>query len=128
MSSPVHLCFKVSDSSAKAPIEVSKADLNKLGLYASVLGHIGDGNFHESILYDGKDEAQCESVRLCVRQMVERALEMDGTCSGEHGIGLGKKEYLVKEVGNEAVEVMRSIKSALDPQWLMNPGKIFDVV
>jgi D-lactate dehydrogenase (cytochrome) len=58
--------------------------------------------------------------------MVDRALEMDGTCTGEHGIGLGKKKSLIQELGHDTVGVMKSIKSALDPHWLMNPGKIID--
>lgn len=68
------------------------------------------------------------AVEKCVRDMVDRALEMDGTCTGEHGIGIGKKDSLLKELGAETVDVMRSIKKALDPNWLMNPGKIFDAV
>lgn len=129
--------------------EVSKKDLDKLGLFGSMLGHIGDGNFHETILYDGKKEY--ESVSKCVHDMVHRAIEMEGTCTvshfisisipdletavniltygspqGEHGIGLGKKEFLVEEVGEESISVMRAIKESLDPHWLMNPGKVFD--
>jgi D-lactate dehydrogenase (cytochrome) len=91
------------------------------------LGHIGDGNFHESILYDSKDKRQREAVEKCVHDMVDRALEMDGTCTGEHGIGLGKKDSLIQELGLDTIGVMKSIKAALDPNWLMNPGKIIDI-
>ncbi|KAH6661794.1 hypothetical protein F5X68DRAFT_226029 [Plectosphaerella plurivora] len=105
-------------------IELSKQDLQALGLFGSILGHVGDGNFHETILFSGEKERA--AVEHCVHEMVRRALEMDGTCTGEHGIGLGKKEFLLEEVGPEAVAVMRSIKRSLDPRWLMNPGKIFD--
>jgi len=107
-------------------IEVSKKELDDLGLFASVLGHLGDGNFHESILYNPKDPLQRAAVEKCVYDMVDRALEMEGTCTGEHGIGLGKKSSLLQELGSDTVGVMRSIKSSLDPFWLMNPHKIFD--
>ncbi|KAF5658699.1 d-lactate dehydrogenase (cytochrome) [Fusarium heterosporum] len=104
-------------------IDVSKKDLVELGLFGSILGHIGDGNFHETILFENKQHKQVED---CVDRMVYRALEMEGTCTGEHGIGLGKKDFLKAEVGDIPIEVMRAIKTSLDPHWLMNPGKIFD--
>lgn len=107
-------------------IEVSKREMDELGLFASALGHVGDGNFHESIMYNGADPAERKKVEECVTRMVERALEMEGTCTGEHGIGLGKKESLVKELGLDAIGVMQKVKQALDPDWLMNPGKVFD--
>ena len=107
--------------------EVSKTELDALGLFASILGHIGDGNFHESIMYNSKDPKERAAVEKCVKDMVDRALEMEGTCTGEHGIGLGKKDSLLKELGLDTIDVMRSIKGALDPYWLMNPGKIMDV-
>ncbi|KAI9829423.1 MAG: hypothetical protein M1819_006360 [Sarea resinae] len=107
-------------------IEISKKELDDLGLFASVLGHIGDGNFHESILYDRTNPEERRAVQRCVYAMVDRALEMEGTCTGEHGIGLGKKDSLLKELGVDTINVMRSIKGALDPHWLMNPGKIID--
>ena len=106
-------------------IEVSKTEMDELGLFASILGHIGDGNFHESILYNSKDPKERAAVEKCIHDMVDRALEMEGTCTGEHGIGLGKKDSLVKELGLETIGVMQSIKQSLDPYWLMNPGKIF---
>ncbi|KAE9983321.1 hypothetical protein EG328_010109 [Venturia inaequalis] len=105
-------------------IEVSKKEMDDLGLFASVLGHIGDGNFHESILYDAKDPKERAAVEACIYKMVDRALEMDGTCTGEHGVGLGKKDSLLKELGIDTINVMRCIKASLDPHWLMNPGKI----
>lgn len=107
-------------------IEVSKKEMDDLGLFASILGHIGDGNFHESIMYNSKDPKERAAVEKCIKDMVDRALEMDGTCTGEHGIGLGKKDSLLKELGLDTINVMRSIKKALDPNWLMNPGKIMD--
>lgn len=84
-------------------------------MFASILGHIGDGNFHESIMYDKTNPDDVKRVKKCVHDMVDRALEMEGTCTGEHGVGLGKKEYLVKELGAETLQVMRTLKKALDP-------------
>lgn len=107
-------------------IEQSKQDIDDLNLFASILGHIGDGNFHSSIMYDRKDPAERARVEKVVFDMVDRALEMEGSCTGEHGVGLGKKHSLKKELGPETIAVMRSIKLALDPLYLMNPGKIFD--
>ncbi|KAF2397537.1 D-lactate dehydrogenase mitochondrial precursor [Trichodelitschia bisporula] len=108
-------------------IEISKKEMDDLGLFASVLGHIGDGNFHESILYNSKDPKERAAVEACIHKMVDRALEMDGTCTGEHGVGLGKKSSLMKELGADTIGVMKGIKAALDPLWLMNPGKIMDM-
>lgn len=107
-------------------IEISKKELDELGLFASALGHIGDGNFHESIMYNRKDPEERKKVEDCVMRMVDRALEMDGTCTGEHGIGIGKKQSLVKELGLDTIGVMKKIKAALDPRGIMNPGKVFD--
>ncbi|KAK4894745.1 D-lactate ferricytochrome c oxidoreductase [Elasticomyces elasticus] len=108
--------------------EVSKKELDELGLFASALGHIGDGNFHASIMYNRADPAERVKVEGCVKRMVDRALEMEGTCTGEHGIGLGKKGSLIKELGLNTVDVMRKLKTSLDPLWIMNPGKIFDLL
>ncbi|KAM0346323.1 hypothetical protein ACHAPU_005754 [Fusarium lateritium] len=110
-------------SPEEKPAYVSKKDLVELGLFGSILGHIGDGNFHETILFENKQHKEVED---CVDRMVYRALEMEGTCTGEHGIGLGKKGFLKAEVGDAPIQVVRAIKTSLDPHWLMNPGKIFD--
>ena len=104
-------------------MDETKADLSSLGLFASLLGHIGDGNFHTSIM--SGDAAEKEGVEQVVHKMVDTALEMEGTCTGEHSIGLGKKEALHSELGSETIEVMRTLKAALDPLHIMNPGKIF---
>jgi D-lactate dehydrogenase (cytochrome) len=77
-------------------------------------------------MYNRSNPAERSAVEHVVHSMVDTALEMEGTCTGEHGIGLGKKESLVKELGVETIEVMQTIKKSLDPHWLMNPGKIFD--
>ncbi|UKZ47504.1 hypothetical protein TrVGV298_001723 [Trichoderma virens] len=108
-------------------IEVSKKEMDELGLFASILGHIGDGNFHESIMYNKENEAERAKVEACVKNMVRLAIEMEGTCTGEHGVGWGKKESLLWEVGSETVGVMAAIKKSLDPHWILNPGKIMDV-
>ncbi|KAK1825842.1 RNA dependent RNA polymerase-domain-containing protein [Podospora conica] len=100
-------------------IEVSKKEMDELGLFASILGHIGDGNFHESIIYNRQVKGEREKVEMCVKNMVKRALEMEGTCTGEHSIGWGKKESLLWEVGPDTLGVMKSIKAALDPRWIM---------
>ncbi|KAF4339268.1 d-lactate dehydrogenase (cytochrome) [Fusarium beomiforme] len=108
-------------------IEVSKKEMDELGLFASILGHVGDGNFHESIMYNKNIPGERQKVEACVKNMVKRALDMDGTCTGEHSIGWGKKESLLWEVGPETLEVMAAVKKAFDPQWILNPGKIIDV-
>lgn len=108
-------------------IEISKKEMDDMGLFASILGHIGDGNFHESIIYDRTKKEEVEKVEKCVKNMVNRALDMEGTCTGEHSIGWGKKASLLREVGPDTLAVMKQIKGALDPLWIMNPGKIFDV-
>ncbi|KAJ2983198.1 hypothetical protein NQ176_g879 [Zarea fungicola] len=108
-------------------IQDSKKEAEEFGLLATVKGHVGDGNFHENIFYDATNAEQRENAETLVKRMVRRALEMDGTCTGEHGIGLGKKDSLEKEVGNDTVVVMKLLKSALDPRWIMNPGKVFDL-
>jgi D-lactate dehydrogenase (cytochrome) len=108
-------------------MEVSKKEMDDLGLFASMLGHIGDGNFHESIMYNRRDKEETRKVETLVKNMVRRAIDMDGTCTGEHSIGWGKKESLLWEVGPDTVAVMRLIKRALDPRWIMNPGKIMDL-
>ncbi|KAI1772741.1 FAD-linked oxidase-like protein [Hypoxylon cercidicola] len=108
-------------------IEVSKKEMDELGLFASILGHIGDGNFHESIMYNRQNKDELEKVETCVKNMVKRALDMEGTCTGEHAIGWGKKDSLLLEVGPDTLAVMKQIKSSLDPLWIMNPGKIMDI-
>lgn len=101
--------------------------MDELGLFSSVLGHIGDGNFHETIIYNRNTPGEREKVEKCVKNMVKRALNMEGTCTGEHGIGWGKKQSLLWELGPETIGVMKEIKRALDPNWIMNPGKIVEV-
>lgn len=105
----------------------TKKELDESFLFCPIVGHVGDGNFHTVIVFDPLDEKEnAEAHRLNV-SMVQRAIAMDGTCTGEHGIGLGKKEYLKPELGENAVEMMKTLKRALDPNLILNPGKIIDV-
>jgi D-lactate dehydrogenase (cytochrome) len=104
-------------------IAATEEDIAKASMPIPLFGHVGDGNFHLMILVDpDKDEEIAEAWALNAR-LVRRAMAMGGTCTGEHGIGLGKREFLVEEFG-PAVEVMRAIKRALDPANLLNPGKV----
>lgn len=89
-----------------------------------LLGHIGDGNFHYVFLVDPEDPSELEGVLQLSERMVQRAIRMGGTCTGEHGIGLGKQKYLRLEFGETGLELMRTLKAALDPHNLMNPGKL----
>jgi D-lactate dehydrogenase (cytochrome) len=107
-------------------MDYSKNNASQLGLFSSLLGHVGDGNFHQVVMYNPDDDGQVAAVRECLDDMVANALAMEGTVSGEHGIGLGKKDCLAKELGAATINVMKSLKRALDPHWLLNPGKIFD--
>jgi len=85
---------------------------------------VGDGNFHLSILVDMADADEIRRTEGLLERLVERALAMDGTCTGEHGVGQGKMKYLKAELGDAALLAMRAVKMALDPQNIMNPGKI----
>jgi D-lactate dehydrogenase (cytochrome) len=91
---------------------------------ATILGHVGDGNFHVIFSIDPNRPEEMEEVEAINTRLVQRALDREGTCTGEHGIGLGKQPWLVAELG-EAVDLMRTIKRAIDPMDLFNPGKIF---
>jgi D-lactate dehydrogenase (cytochrome) len=88
------------------------------------VGHVGDGNFHLLVLTDPNDLEALVSAMAFHARLVERAIALEGTCTGEHGIGSGKIQFLRQELG-DAVDTMRTIKQALDPQDIMNPGKIF---
>lgn len=101
----------------------TKADLESSKLLAPIVGHVGDGNFHLVFVLDPDDPAEFERAKAVNDRMVLRALAFGGTCTGEHGVGYGKMEFLQAEHG-DAVAVMRDIKRALDPQNIMNPGKI----
>ena len=100
-------------------------DLAQSGLIAPIVGHVGDGNFHVQMLVDADDPAEVERAEALNARLVHRALAMDGTCTGEHGVGLHKQGFLADELGPAAVGVMRQLKQAMDPHNLLNPGKIF---
>jgi len=105
-------------------VTASEAKANELGLIAPVVGHAGDGNFHASLLLDMENAEEVAKAEHFVSWLNDMAISMDGTCTGEHGIGQGKRPYLVKELGADTIAVMGAIKKALDPQNIMNPGKI----
>jgi D-lactate dehydrogenase (cytochrome) len=106
-------------------INVSIEDAEASGIPYWIVGHVGDGNFHLSYLLDPNDPDEVATVERLSEEMVQRALKLEGTCTGEHGIGLHKMGYLVQEAGAGAVAMMRSIKHTLDPKNIMNPGKVF---
>jgi D-lactate dehydrogenase (cytochrome) len=98
--------------------------LRRTGLIHAIIGHVGDGNFHVQMMVDPNDPADIARAEGVNARMVARALGMDGTCTGEHGVGLHKMDFLIQEHGDGAIAVMRAIKHALDPKNIMNPGKI----
>ncbi len=103
----------------------SIAEVEASGIPYFLVGHVGDGNFHFGYLIDPDSEQERATAETLNNQLVARALSLDGTCTGEHGIGLHKMDFLVTETGAGAVSMMRTIKQALDPKNIMNPGKIF---
>jgi D-lactate dehydrogenase (cytochrome) len=119
---PTDVCVPISRL-AECILETRK-DIDERGIITPIVGHVGDGNFHLVFVVDPNNPEEMETARDVNQRMVIRALEMGGTCTGEHGIGYGKIEFLKAEHGMEAVSVMRQIKNALDPAGLMNPGKI----
>ena len=121
---PTDVCVPISRLAEC--IAETKRDLETASMPAPILGHVGDGNFHVIFVLDPDSKEEAEEAERLNRRLVERALAMDGTCTGEHGIGLGKQDWLVAELG-DAVDLMRTIKRALDPKDLFNPGKIFSL-
>ena len=105
-------------------IEQTQKDLADSKIYGPLVGHVGDGNFHVLLTADPNDHAAIERLEQFHTRLVQRSLSLEGTCTGEHGIGIGKIDYLVSELGDEAVDLMRTIKAALDPNGIMNPGKV----
>jgi D-lactate dehydrogenase (cytochrome) len=116
-------CVPISHLAQSINESVDEAEA--AGLPYWIVGHVGDGNFHLSYLLDPHNPAEVATAERLSEQMVQRAIRLDGTCTGEHGIGLHKIGYLVEEAGAGAVAMMRSIKQALDPKNIMNPGKVF---
>jgi D-lactate dehydrogenase (cytochrome) len=118
-------CVPISRLAEILEASVSEADASGLPYY--IVGHVGDGNFHLAYLVKEGDLAQRELAERLSQQMVHRAIALEGTCTGEHGIGLHKMGFLVEEAGAGAVSLMRQLKHALDPHNIMNPGKIFSL-
>lgn len=99
-------------------------DIESTGMLAPIVGHVGDGNFHVLLLINMDDENEVKTAEGILQRLAERAIDMDGTCTGEHGIGQGKRKYMAKEHGN-AIYFMKAIKQAIDPNNIMNPDKIW---
>jgi D-lactate dehydrogenase (cytochrome) len=110
---------------AECIVETAK-DIEKASMPIPLFGHVGDGNFHCVILVDPNNEADVAEAKAFNVRVVKRALAMEGTCTGEHGIGIGKQSYLAEELG-EAVDLMRDLKRTFDPENLLNPGKIVEL-
>ncbi len=121
---PTDVCVPISRL-AECLLE-TRRDVDEAGLLAPIVGHVGDGNFHLVFVVDPDDKEEWARAEAVNRRMIERALAMGGTCTGEHGVGCGKIKYLDDELG-PAVDLMRQIKRALDPDNIMNPGKIVQV-
>ena len=119
---PTDVCVPISRLAEC--IAATYEDIAQVSIPIALFGHVGDGNFHLVVLVDPDNVKEMEEAAWISRRVVERAIAMEGTCTGEHGIGLGKRKYLVAEHGEVAVEVMRAVKLALDPAGLLNPGKI----
>jgi D-lactate dehydrogenase (cytochrome) len=122
-SAPISACVPLS--SLARCVEETLADLQESGLVAPVFGHVGDGNFHCVLLVDPGDPQEYRRAEELSTRLVRRAIAMDGTCTGEHGVGLRKQAYLLEECGPDGVDLMRRIKQALDPRGVLNPGKVF---
>ena len=118
------VCVPVSNLASI--IAETKADIESSPLAgrAPILGHVGDGNFHTILVYNPGDPDDFAAALALNDRMVRRAIRMGGTCTGEHGVGLGKRKYLREELGDGAVHTMRLLKAALDPRGIMNPGKV----
>jgi D-lactate dehydrogenase (cytochrome) len=120
---PTDVCVPISRL-AECVTETQR-DIAESKLIAPIVGHVGDGNFHLTLLIDRANPDEVTLAKAFNERLVERALAMDGTCTGEHGVGQGKMKYLPTEHGAPALDAMRAIKRALDPLDIMNPGKIF---
>ncbi|HRF05219.1 FAD-linked oxidase C-terminal domain-containing protein [Accumulibacter sp.] len=119
---PTDVCVPISRLAEC--IQATKDDIARVSIPIALFGHVGDGNFHLVVLVDPASASDMHEAEWINERLVERALAMSGTCTGEHGIGIGKTRFMVREHGVEAVAVMRAIKAALDPTNLLNPGKI----
>ena len=107
-------------------VNFAEEEVNKIGLRAPMVGHLGDGNFHVLFPYDPNDKETYKKIREFSNKLIDKTLELKGTITGEHGVGLHKKNYLLKEHPDN-IPIMKTIKRSLDPNNIMNPGKIFDL-
>ena len=107
-------------------VKFAEKEVKKFGLRAPMVGHLGDGNFHVLFPYDPKDKTVYKKIREFSDLLIDKTLDLEGTITGEHGVGLHKKSYLLKEHPDN-IPVMKTIKRSLDPNNIMNPGKIFDI-
>ena len=98
--------------------------LNKYRIVGHLIGHAGDGNLHTTLFFDGTNTAVCNRIEQAKKEMVELALSLDGTCTGEHGVGVGKRPYMLAEHGEGAIRLMHLLKNTLDSQNILNPGKV----
>jgi D-lactate dehydrogenase (cytochrome) len=119
---PTDVCVPISRLAEC--IAATNEDIGQVSIPIALFGHVGDGNFHLVVLVDPDNPKEMAEAAWISERVVERAIAMEGTCTGEHGIGLGKRKYMALEHGEEAVDVMRTLKAALDPNNLLNPGKI----
>jgi glycolate oxidase len=117
--------ISVPRSELVATVRAIRAIAARNDLFIPIFGHAGDGNLHPNILCDRRDAVQMARVRIAAREIFEAAVAAGGTLSGEHGIGVLKKQFMELDLGTEAVALMRRIKDAVDPLGIMNPGKIF---
>ncbi|MFZ5690110.1 MAG: FAD-binding oxidoreductase [Pseudomonadota bacterium] len=108
---------------AECVVETQR-DLQETGLLGPIVGHVGDGNFHVALVVDSNDPKEMAATEKFLSRLADRAMKMGGTCTGEHGVGQGKMKYLLAEHGAPALAAMRAIKQALDPDNIMNPGKL----
>ena len=106
-------------------VKFAEEEVKKFGLRAPMVGHLGDGNFHVLFPYDPNDKNVYQKIREFSDLLIDKTLELDGTITGEHGVGLHKKSYLLKEHPDN-VPVMKVIKRSLDPNNIMNPGKVYN--
>ncbi|XP_075546912.1 putative D-lactate dehydrogenase, mitochondrial isoform X2 [Dermacentor variabilis] len=108
-----------------ALVAAAMEDIQQHGILATVVGHVGDGNFHTMMLFDPKDPKETATIFEVAHKLASRALDLNGTSTGEHGIGIGKRSLLVRELGENGIQLMHTLKKAIDPKGIMNPGKLF---
>jgi len=106
-------------------INFAEDEINKFKIKAPMVGHVGDGNFHLLIMYDPNKKDDYKMIRDLSNKLIDKALSLEGTITGEHGIGIQKKEYLKKQHPDN-IPIMQNIKKSIDPNNIMNPGKVFD--